>query len=143
MPEQTVNVDLCFVPASHERAEAVPAVSGSSGRLIVSVPRVVDGQRDYPGRVFEREELSYREAMEGFIGARQEAQGHKSATGEEAGQGERELKGLRRELRAEEQRLRVETGKERERRRLIDGAWEARRQEHREALGSPWRGQRR
>lgn len=114
----------------------MPAVSGSSGRLIVSGPAVADGERDYPGRVFERQELSYRGAMDAFVRARQEAQGQESATGEEVGQGERQLKGLRRELRAEEQRLRVERGKERERCWLIDAAWKERRKEHREAVES-------
>ena len=36
-PEQSVNIDLCFIPATHETHEVVsklPAVSGSSGRLV-------------------------------------------------------------------------------------------------------------
>jgi len=36
MPGQTANVDLCFVPATHEAAQTLPGVSGSSGRLVLT-----------------------------------------------------------------------------------------------------------
>ena len=69
-PNQVVNVDLCFVPATHAPAEPVPAVSGSSGRLLVSRPKVLEEERTWPGKVFEREELSYTEAMDKFVALR-------------------------------------------------------------------------
>jgi len=100
---------------------------------MVGAPKVAGTERDYPGRVFQQEELSYCEPMDRFIAARETA-AEKPPTVQEDGQGKRELKAVRRELKAEAQRLRVERGKERERRRLIDGAWEARRKEHRESL---------
>jgi len=34
-PGQTLNIDLCFVPSEHEVLQKLPAVSGSSGRLVV------------------------------------------------------------------------------------------------------------
>jgi hypothetical protein len=73
LPNQTVNTDLCFVPATHQVAEAVPAVSGSSGRLIVSPPKEKLAERTWPGRAFEQSDVSYAEAMDGFIAARVEA----------------------------------------------------------------------
>jgi hypothetical protein len=66
-----VNVDLCFVPATHQESEALPAVSGSSGRLIVSPPKEALAERTWPGRVFEQADRSYREAMDEFIAARE------------------------------------------------------------------------
>jgi hypothetical protein len=41
---QTVNVDLCFVPANHVTELKLPAVSGSSGRLVVERPFSVQRQ---------------------------------------------------------------------------------------------------
>ncbi len=35
IPGQTLNVDLCFVPVTHTSERKLPAVSGSSGRLVV------------------------------------------------------------------------------------------------------------
>ena len=53
-PEQTINVDLCFVPANHEVREKIAAVSGSSGRLVVTRAKA-EKEKDWPGRVFEDE----------------------------------------------------------------------------------------
>lgn len=124
-----MNVDLCFVPATHEVAAVLPAVSGSSGRLVVSQPAGAAGERDWPGRVFEREDLSYKEAMEQFMARREAASRAKGATKKGEGPGEGEAKAQRRALRAEDLQLRVERGKERERRRLSDAAWKERKQE--------------
>jgi hypothetical protein len=70
-PGQTVNVDLCFVPARHLADEHLPAVSGSSGRLVVSPPATTDlaAERTWPGRVFEQAEVPYAEAMHAFVAA--------------------------------------------------------------------------
>lgn len=122
----------------------IPAVSGSSGRLIVSERPVAAGERDWPGRVFERKDLSYQEAMDQFIAAREAArekpepgaEEKASATNEVTVQARREVKAVRRELRLEEQRLRIGRGKERARRRLIDQAWKGRPQEQRAVLAA-------
>lgn len=70
-PGQTVNVDLCFVPVAHQREEKLPAVSGSSGKLLIQTSKAADKEPDYPGRVFENEDLSYTDAMKGFVVASQ------------------------------------------------------------------------
>src|SRR4030065_707066 len=69
VPGQTVNVDLCFVPASHVAELKLPAVSGSSGRLVIE--RLADDgeAHDYPGRVFEDSALDYTQAMLAFAAA--------------------------------------------------------------------------
>jgi len=68
-PGQTMNVDLCFVPVSHERANKLPAVSGSSGRLVVERSKEAEAEKEWPGRVFEQDQLEYREAMLAFVNA--------------------------------------------------------------------------
>ena len=68
-PGQTLNVDLCFVPAVHEVAARLPAVSGSSGRLVVYGPRpgTEDAARTWPGQVFADPEMAYATAMREFV----------------------------------------------------------------------------
>jgi len=59
-----VNVDLCFVPLEHSGEEKLPAVSGSSGHLVVEAPKAVGEERHWPGQVFA--ELEYEEAMQAY-----------------------------------------------------------------------------
>ena len=68
-PGQTLNVDLCFVPAVHDVAARLPAVSGSSGRLVIYGPRerVADAERTWPGQVFDDSETAYEVAMREFV----------------------------------------------------------------------------
>jgi len=66
-PGQTLNVDLCFVPTEHEVEVKLPAVSGSSGRLVVEKIPAATTEADYPGCVFADETLSYTEAMLEFV----------------------------------------------------------------------------
>lgn len=136
MPDQAVNVDLCFVPATHQEAEAVPAVSGSSGRLIVGAPKEALAQRTWPGRVFERSDLSYCEAMDGFIAAREAAAGSPttstSAEADLEAKRRASRKADRRALKRDVERLRTERRAEREQRKATDTAWRVQREAHRQ-----------
>ncbi|MBI2941832.1 MAG: DDE-type integrase/transposase/recombinase [Chloroflexi bacterium] len=118
----------------------VPAVSGSSGRLIVSPPKQTLAERTWPGRVFEREDLSYTEAMDGFIAAREAAPGESStATSPEAdpeAKRQAELKAERRALRRDVGRLRTARRAEREQRKAVDEAWRVPREAHRQRVGA-------
>ena len=58
-----MNVDLCFVPLVHEQEAKLPAVSGSSGHLVVEPLRVKGAEQRWPGQVFAEAELSYEAAM--------------------------------------------------------------------------------
>ncbi|MFQ5874463.1 MAG: helix-turn-helix domain-containing protein [Dehalococcoidia bacterium] len=118
-PGQSVNVDLCFVPATHEVSDKLPAVSGSSGRLIVGGSKEDTSEADFPGRVFEQPELSYQEAMLKFVASSQA----KPAESEKEQDNQASLKAAKRELRREEAQLRDERRQIRERRKLEDGAW--------------------
>jgi len=80
-PGQTVNVDLCFVPATHELARKLPAVSGSSGRLVIEAAVDPAARPTYPGRIFEDAELSYAEAMQAFVAASRLAAADRPALG--------------------------------------------------------------
>ena len=119
-PGQTINVDLCFVPVTHEVADKLPAVSGSSGRLIVKRSGGETGARQWPGRVFEDPELTYEEAMLDFVVASQ----HQPEPKGKAAQGDKEsLKAEKRALWREEAHLRDERRQTRAKRKLEDAAW--------------------
>ncbi len=123
-PGQTVNVDLCFVPATHEVADKLPAVSGSSGRLIVQRSQAKTEERKWPGRVFEDPELTYEEAMLDFIATSRKRENQQETESHEAEQtGQRALKAEKRVLRREEMELRDERRQIREKRKLENAAW--------------------
>jgi flagellar biosynthesis GTPase FlhF len=128
-----VNVDLCFVPATHQVAEAVPAVSGSSGKLVVRVPKEAETERRWPGRVFERPELSYTEAVDQFVAARREAQAPGAGADPRTDPTAADGRAARRALQRQTQQLRRARRQERERRRLVDQAWQAHQQEQQPA----------
>jgi transposase InsO family protein len=117
------------VPATHSVADKLPAVSGSSGRLLVQRPPTEE-ERHWPGQVFTDAELPYAEAMQHFIQASQEQAPapancaaaipappavEKQALQQAAAQ----LRSARREVRAQRQ--------------LEDAAWQANRTAHRAA----------
>lgn len=60
-------MDLCFVPVTHAVAVKLPAVSGSSGRLVVERAPTEADEPAWPGRVFEDPALTYEEAMRDFV----------------------------------------------------------------------------
>lgn len=116
----------------------MPAVSGSSGRLIVSPPKKARAERTWPGRVFEPADRSYREVMDGFIAAR-EATGaartpSPSATADPAAKRQAERTAERRALTREVERLRTERRAERARRRAVAQAWRAQKEAQRVRL---------
>lgn len=58
-----MNVDLCFVPWEHAVQVRLPAVSGSSGHLVVEREAKDREAAQWPGQVFQQEDLSYEEAQ--------------------------------------------------------------------------------
>jgi transposase InsO family protein len=59
------------VPADHQAEIKLPAVSGSSGRLVVERAQGEAAESDYPGRIFADNRLDYVEAMHQFVVASQ------------------------------------------------------------------------
>lgn len=119
-------MDLCFVPAEHEVSEKIPAVSGSSGRLVVERTRA-EAEKEWPGRVFEDEQLSYEEAMLKFVAASEA----KETGGQAKGQVQTQPSSLRKTnqaLKKEEKQLQHDRRQVREQRKLEDSAWKQARQ---------------
>ena len=67
-PGQTLNADLCFVPVTHPAPSHLPAVSGSSGRLVVA-PAKAASPPTHPGQVFAEPDCPYADAMQAFVAA--------------------------------------------------------------------------
>ena len=99
----------------------LPAVSGSSGRLIVERPKTEADQKSWPGQVFANPELSYEEAMQAYVEATRD---RKDRT-----RGEKGVKGGRKSekqaLWRANQAVREERYQVRERRKQEDAAWRA------------------
>lgn len=123
VPGQTLNIDLCFVSLSHDAMQKLPAVSGSSGRLVVEKATEKDAECHWPGRVFEHEDVDYPDAMVEFVAASQakSSSANRAETAEIREQ--RSLKGQKRALRQEEAQLRNERRTVRQQRRQEDAAW--------------------
>jgi transposase InsO family protein len=128
-PGQALNVDLCFVPASHAAEEKLPAVSGSSGHLVVERAKD-EAEAQYPGRIFEDLSLDYAEAMQAFVAV--SAQPRQAEANLEDG-APPSRKAEIRQLRQEEAQLRQERRGIRKGRNLEDAAWQALRQQHQKA----------
>jgi transposase InsO family protein len=127
-PGQTLNVDLCFVPATHEAARRLPAVSGSSGRLVISGPRPgpEDPERGWPGQVFEDPETAYGAAMQEFV--RRSAPCTPRRTAARAARGQRPETAeqvARRTRREQQRRLAAHRGPLLQQRQQEDDAWQA------------------
>ena len=106
---QTINIDLCFVPASHEAEYKLPAVSASSGRLVVEHLAEERDEHHWPGRVFENENQNYAQAMLDYVAASQIQREGRGDGSENAKRSEKvALRAQKRALRQEEDQLRIE-----------------------------------
>lgn len=93
---------------------------------------MAEAERTWPGQVFEREGLSYTEAMGQFVAAREVAAqpGAEEAGGDSTGDGKAERRALARDV----ERLRRQRRAERERRRAANQAWKAQKEAHRQSV---------
>lgn len=123
-PGQTLNVDLCFVPTEHEVEVKLPAVSGSSGRLVVEKIPAATTEADYPGCVFADETLSYTEAMLEFVRRSEAKMAATSNEMEPTDSDKADLRAKKRALHREQAALRLKRSQIRECRRQQDQAWQ-------------------
>jgi len=75
-PGQAINIDLCFVPEQHLAEEKLPAVSGSSGHLVIERLTTAEAAPTWPGQVFAQADLTYAEAMQQYVQVTQDRQIH-------------------------------------------------------------------
>jgi transposase InsO family protein len=111
------------VPVTHEQADELPAVSGSSGHPHVQQAPVDADERTWPGRVFEDPTLTYEEAMLAFVAASQEQTSQAKEKSQDESTDQATVKAAKRALRDQETQLREERRQVREKRKLEDAAW--------------------
>jgi len=68
-PGQAANVDLCCVPATHEAQQRLPAVSGSSGRVLVTPLREPEEERPWPGPIVADPDVASTDARQAYVAA--------------------------------------------------------------------------
>jgi hypothetical protein len=122
VPGQALNVDLCFVPVSHLVDVKLPAVSGSSGHLVVERLKEAGIEPDYPGQVFADAEMDYAAAVQAFVKASRPLFGPRSGvTAVEKPAQRAKIQ----QFRQAEAQLRTQRRDLRQRRELEDAAWRA------------------
>ncbi len=121
-PGQTANVDLCFVPATHEAQQRLPAVSGSSGRLRITPLQETEEERTWPGQIFADPDVTYGDAMQAYVAATTASPALPSEPGEAP---TAEIAGLEQHRRVhnQEMALRAAHSVQRAQRRHDDRAW--------------------
>jgi transposase InsO family protein len=131
-PGQTVNIDIALVPVNHEAEKKLPAVSCSSGKLVVEKPREEESERQYPGRVFEKDTLSYEDAMKEFISSSEAQSGSSPDMSRSPDKSEQEaIKAQKKALNLEEIHLRNERREVRKQREEEDRVWRTLREQRR------------
>jgi len=118
-PGQTLNADLCFVPARQVSPTPLPAVSGSSGRLVVAT-RPTEPPPAHPGQVFADPDLAYHQAMQAFVATSPPRTPRLSPSSAAIAP---DPAAVQRELRQEADRLRVERRAVRQQRQAEDALW--------------------
>jgi transposase InsO family protein len=129
-----VNVDLCFVPVSHQTAAKLPAVSGSSGRLVVTATGRGNPVKPWPGQVFEDRERSYTEAMLAFV---QASAGRQPLPAPSQVVQLPDKQASKTDIRLAIARLRRQRQRVQAQRQQEDAAWKLLKQEHRRRLQAP------
>lgn len=147
-PGETLNADICFVPALHVAEERLPAVSGSSGHLILC-HRAKGGNRPpWPGQVFGEAELDYGDAMQQYIAATRDRLEHPHTKralhreGPSPWRAENERQAQRYQLRqtwkAEDQAWQTAKATHRQTQQAFRALSRAERQQHRAAHAAEW-----
>lgn len=119
------------MPANHAVRAKLPAVSGSSGRLVVE-RAPAEKERVWPGRVFEADGLSYEEAMLKFVAASQAKEATPAQPEKEELSEPISVKESRASLKKEEKQMRQDRRQVRAQRKLENRAWQAARKKRKE-----------
>ncbi len=113
------------MPADHLDRSRLPAVSGSSGRLIVSSLPADTGKPSSPGLVFADASLDYPEAMRRYVAASRAADERAPGPAQLAAATERaSRKAHRQALLQAEDELRLARRQQRAQRKIEDAAWD-------------------
>ena len=111
----------------------LPAVSGSSGKLVVERSESATGDKWYPGQVFDQEGLSYEEAMAQFVADSQLNASNVTVNPSPEAVARATAKAEKAALRQAEEELKVARRRQRQQRQIEDKIWRAEQTAEREA----------
>lgn len=120
------------MPYEHEGELKLPAVSGSSGKLVVERMAEERERAWYPGQVFGNEKLSYEEAMGQFVVDSQAEIGNQERPLSPEAVEREQKKSEKRELHQKERELKTERRQIRQNRRQEDVKWQKRKAKRRQ-----------
>jgi transposase InsO family protein len=119
------------VPATRTTtALKLPAVSGSSGRLVVERVRDETAEPSYPGRAFDDPQRSYPEALQAFVAAARGAAPPAGTPDPSTADADSDQHAQQRLLRQEAVALRAARRAPRQQRQREDAAWQTARLQH-------------
>lgn len=128
-PGQTVHIDLCVVPLSHDGTHPLAAANVKTATAEATSPSASASLLDCPGQVFANPELPYAEQMRTYV---QQQAARRAAKGKRKHR-RRQKQAARQALNAQSDELRVARRRQRQMRRQEDAAWRERRIAHRAA----------
>lgn len=111
----------------------LPAVSGSSGKLVVEPSESATDDKWYPGQVFGQEGLSYEEAMAQFVADSQLNASNVTVNPSPEAVARATAKAEKAALRQAEEELKVARRRQRQQRQIEDKVWRAEQATEREA----------
>jgi len=130
-PNQTMNIDLCVVPLTHDGTQDLMSVSVREAEAGVRLTEqdAPPARAEWPGQTFENPTLSYEEQMLGYVEKRT---AKRLSKGQRKHQ-RRQKQAERAELNARSDELRLQHRRVRATRRAEDAAWKTQRQAQRQA----------
>jgi transposase InsO family protein len=125
-PNQTMNIDLCVVPLTHDGTQDLMSVSVREAEAGVRLTEqdAPPARAEWPGQTFENPTLSYEEQMRDYAEKRT---AKRLSKGQRKHQ-RRQKQAERAELNARRDELRLQRRRVRTTRRAEDAAWKAQRQ---------------
>jgi transposase InsO family protein len=125
-PNQTLNIDLCVVPLTHDGQQDMLSVSlgEATAGVTPTDTECPAAPAEWPGQIFENPALSYAEQMHDYVEKRT---AKRLSKGQRKHQ-RRQKQAERAELNAQGDELRLDRRRQRATRRLEDAAWKAKRQ---------------
>jgi transposase InsO family protein len=135
-PNETVNIDLCVVPLTHESTQVLASVSlgQAAAGAVPTLDEKTPAVAEWPGQVFGDVNLPYEQQMAQYAQKR----AAKRASKGQRKHRRRQKQAERAELNAQSDELRVGRRRQRQARREEDAAWRATREAHR-AEEQAWR----
>jgi transposase InsO family protein len=127
-PNQTLNIDLCVVPCTHDGTHAMTSVSLNAAAAGVAPTESPDPPPSpaWPGQIFENTTLSYEEQMRAYV----EQRAVKRASKGQRQHRRRQKQAERAELNAQSDQMRLTRRRQRAARRSEDAAWKTKRGMH-------------